>query len=134
MRKKYFYFYHLTNSPECVILQTLTPKKLSRFCLQRKRSPFQSLRRWPFLLFQKSFNYISFFQFVNRSFQKIFFIFPLDKAGKFFYNVFGLFLPGLFVTSYRWSKKADLLLKVDLFLFQNPSIISPCAIWSIPKI
>ena len=105
MRKNIFYFYPLTTSPKCAILYALTPKKQSRFCLQRKRSP-SLLRRWPFSLFLKSFNYISFSSFVNRYFQKIFFIFPLDKAGKFLYNVCGLFLPGLFLSlSYRWSIK-----------------------------
>lgn len=32
------------------------------------------------------------------------------------------------------NKRADLLLKVDLFLFQNPYIISHCVILSTPKI
>ena len=76
IRKKYFLFYLLTTSPECAILYALTPKKLSRFCLQQKRSPFQSLRRWPLLLFLKSFNYISFFSFVNRNSPKNIFYFP----------------------------------------------------------
>lgn len=48
--------------------------------------------------------------------------------------MYAVCLPGLFVTSYRWSKKADLLLKVDLFFIVNPFIISHCAILSTPKI
>lgn len=32
------------------------------------------------------------------------------------------------------NKKADLLLKVDLFLFQNLSIISHCVVLSMTKI
>ena len=67
-------------------------------------------------------------------FQKLFFIFPLDKTAKSLYNLCGLFLPGLFLSlSYRWSIKADLLLKVDLFLFQNLSIIARSVSLSIPK-
>lgn len=45
-------------------------------------------------------NYLIIFLFLRLSiglFQKYFFIFPIDKAGKLFYNVYGLFLPGLFV-------------------------------------
>ena len=46
-------------------------------------------------------NHLIIFLFYHLSiglFQKIFFIFPLDKAWKFLYNVYGLFLPGLFVS------------------------------------
>ena len=106
MRKKYFLFYHLTNILERAILYALTPKSCPGFVSSGKGHRFQSLRRWPFLLFRKSFNYISFFLFVNRSFQKNIFIFPLDKAWKLLYNIRGLFLPGLFLSlSYRWSIK-----------------------------
>ena len=39
-------------------------------------------------------------------FKKNIFLFSLlTRRGKSLYNVFGLFLPGLFVTSYRWSIK-----------------------------
>ena len=107
MRKNIFYFYPLTTSPECVILYALTPKKLSRFCLQRKRSSSQSLSRWPLLLFLKSFNYISFFSFVNRSFPKNIFLFSLLTRRGSCYIIYAVcFLPGLFLSlSYRWSIK-----------------------------
>ena len=65
-------------------------------------------------------NHLIIFLFLRLSiglFKKIFFILPLDKTAKVFYNVCGLFLPGLFVLlSQMVNKKADLLLKVDLFL------------------
>ena len=133
--EKIFFILPLDNVSECVILYALTPKKLSRFCLQRKRSPFSIFEAVAFSVVPK--NHLIIFLFSRLSiglFQKLFFIFPLDKVLKFLYNVCGLFLPGLFLSlSYRWSIKADLLLKVDLFLFQNLSIIARSVSLSIPK-
>ena len=135
MRKNIFYFYHLTTSPECAILYALTPKKLSRFCLQRKRSSSQSLRRWPLLLFLKSFNYISFFSFVNRSFPKKYFLFSLLTRRVKVYIMYSVcFYLDCLSLSQMVNKKADLLLKVDLFLLQNLPIIARSLSGSIPKI
>ena len=135
MRKKYFLFLPLDKRFRVCYTIRANSKKLSRFVSSGKGHRFQSLRRWPFLLFRKSFNYISFFLFVNRSFQKIFFIFPLDKAWNFLYNVCGLFLPGLFLSlSYRWSIKRPFSFEDDLFLFVNLLIIQQMLFFSIPKI
>ena len=115
--KIFFIFYPLTTSPECAILYALTPKKLSRFCLQRKRSSFQSLRRWPFLLFQKSFNYIFFLRLSIGLFQKIFFIFPIDKAVKV-YIMYSVCFTWIVCHCLRWSIKGRSLLRTTFFYFK----------------
>ena len=105
MRKKYFLFYHLTNVSEYAILYALTPKKLSRFCLQRKRSSSQSLSRWPLLLFLKSFNYISFFSFVNMSFPKNIFLFSLLTRRVKVYIMYAVCFTWIVCHYLRWSIK-----------------------------
>ena len=97
MRKKYFLFYHLTNVLECAILYALTPKAVPVLSPAKKVAvSFEAVAF--FVVPKKSFNYISFSSFVNRSFQKNIFILQLDKAWKLLYNICGLFLPGLFVS------------------------------------
>lgn len=50
------------------------------------------------------------------------------------YNVCGLFLPGLFVIVLQMVDKRPFSFEDDLFLFQNPFIISHCAVLSMAKI
>ena len=102
--KKKFFILPLDNVWFWVILHALTLKMLSRLSFREKVivSIFEAVA---FSFVPKSFNYISFFLLVNRSFSKNIFYFSSWQGGESLYNVCGLFLPGLFVTSYRWSIK-----------------------------
>lgn len=118
MRKKFFYFYPLTTSPECAILYALTLRKLSRFCLSRKVIA-SFLRRWPFCFCSQ--NHLIIFLFLRLSIclsRKIFFIFPLDKAGKVYIIYAVCFYLDCLCHYLRWSRKGRSLLRTTFFYFK----------------
>ena len=83
MRKKYFYFYPLTTSPECVILYALTPKKLSRFLSPAEKVTVSIFEAVAFSVVPKNHLIIFLFSYLSIGlFQKIFFIFPIDNKRK----------------------------------------------------
>ena len=133
--KKYFLFLPLDNLAGVCYTIRANSKKAVPVLSPAEKVIASILMRWPFLLFQKSFNYISFFSFVNRNFSKKYFLFSLLTRRRKAYIMYAVcFLPGLFVTSYRWSIKGRSLLRTTFFLFQNLPIIARSVLESIPKI
>ena len=102
--EKIFFILQLDNVWFWVILYALTLKMLSRLSF-REKVIVSNLRRWPFLLFQNHLIIYRFFCLSIGLFQKNIFYFSYWQGGESLYNVCGLFSPGLFVTSYRWSIK-----------------------------
>ena len=60
MRKKYFLFLPLDNLAGVCYITNANSKKVVPVLSPAEKVTVSILRRWPFLLFQKSFNYISF--------------------------------------------------------------------------
>lgn len=125
MRKNIFYFYHLTTSPECAILYTLTPKKAVPILSPAEEVIVSILRRWPLLLFQKSFNYISFSSFVNRSFPKKYFLFSLlTRREKSFIMYAVCFYLDCLCHYLRWSRKRPFSLRTTFFYCKSVHYIA----------
>ena len=74
--EKIFFILPLDNLAGVCYIIRANSKKSCPGCL-REEVIVSILRRWPFLLFRKSFNYISFSSFVNRYFSKKYFLFYL---------------------------------------------------------
>ena len=131
-RKNIFYFYPLTTSLECVIICTLTPKKLSRFVSSGKGHRFY-FDAVAFSVVPK--NHFIIFLFLRLSIgisQKIFFIFPLDKAGKS-YIMYAVCFTWIVCHVLQMVDKRPFSFEDDLFLFQNLQIIARSVQESMPK-
>ena len=75
MRKKIFFILPLDNLAGVCYTIRANSKKAVPVLSPAEKVTVSILRRWPFLLFQKSFNYISFLRFVNRNSPKNIFYF-----------------------------------------------------------